>query len=319
VDLCDAAQGTALGRGYEYTLACTVLGVAPVEAMGHDSEIRAGTRFEFGKNWGQFLRALSDDRIETAERSLQTLLSMKDLNGKSFLDVGSGSGLFSLAARRLGATVHSFDFDPDSVACTLELKRRYFPGDTRWQIEEGSVLNESYLRAMGQFDVVYSWGVLHHTGAMWKALESVASLIKNGGKLVIAIYNDQGGGSRRWLLVKRAYNRLPSWTRGLVLWPAFVRLWGKTMLRDLLLGNPLQSWNRYGRERGMSPWRDVVDWVGGYPFEVATPEAIFEYFSSRGFRLTKLKTCGGGHGCNEFVFERNSFAPSLPSSVVSLE
>jgi 2-polyprenyl-6-hydroxyphenyl methylase/3-demethylubiquinone-9 3-methyltransferase len=54
----------------------------------------------------------------------------------------------------------------------------------------------------------------------------------------------------------------------------------------------------------MSPWRDVVDWVGGYPFEVARPEEIFEFFKSKGLVLGKFKTCGGGHGCNEFVFEK---------------
>jgi SAM-dependent methyltransferase len=266
-------------------------------------------RFEFGRNWSQFLRVLSIERIETAERSLQTLLSLENLEGKSFVDVGSGSGLFSLAAKRLGASVHSFDFDPDSVACTMELKRRCFPQDTQWRIEQGSVLDEEYLRAIGQFDVVYSWGVLHHTGAMWKALERVVQLVKAGGTLVVAIYNDQDGRSRRWLVVKRTYNILPSWAKGLVLWPAFVRLWGKTMARDLFRGNPFRSWGHYGSERGMSPWRDVVDWVGGYPFEVAKPEAIFDYFTSRGFVLKKLKTCGGGHGCNEFVFERQCVAP----------
>lgn len=122
--------------------------------------------------------------------------------------------------------------------------------------------------------------------------------------MLIAIYDDQAGASRRWLWVKRIYNQLPPWGRGLVLGPAFIRLWAKTFLRDLLFGNPLRSWNRYGTERGMSPWRDVVDWVGGYPFEVAKPEAIFEFYASQGVTLKKLKTCGGGHGCNEFAFER---------------
>jgi 2-polyprenyl-6-hydroxyphenyl methylase/3-demethylubiquinone-9 3-methyltransferase len=56
--------------------------------------------------------------------------------------------------------------------------------------------------------------------------------------------------------------------------------------------------------RGMSPWRDVVDWVGGLPFEVAKPEEIFEMFQQRGFSLDRLRTCAGGLGCNEFVFSR---------------
>jgi hypothetical protein len=54
----------------------------------------------------------------------------------------------------------------------------------------------------------------------------------------------------------------------------------------------------------MSPWRDLVDWVGGYPFEVSTPAEVFAFFKARGFALRRLMTVGGAHGCNQFVFER---------------
>lgn len=248
------------------------------------------------------MAVVNDDRIAKAEASLQALLEVSDLRGKRFLDIGSGSGLFSLAARRLGASVHSFDYDPQSVACTLEIKRRYFPDDPDWQVEEGSVLDEDYLKALRRFDIVYSWGVLHHTGAMWQALASVAPLVVPGGALYIAIYNDQGRASHQWAAVKKSYNRLPNRLKFLVLWPAFLRLWGPTTLRNFAHGQPLASWRDYGGVRGMSPWRDVVDWVGGYPFEVATPEAIFQFFRRKGFGLTQMITCAGGHGCNEFVF-----------------
>src|ERR1044071_5244972 len=113
-------------------------------------EVAAGERFEFGKNWRLFLASMSDERIERAVYSLREMLEVDDLDGKSFLDVGSGSGLYSLAARRLGARVHSFDYDPQSVACTIELKRRYFPRDAKWIIEEGSVLGADYLKSLGE-------------------------------------------------------------------------------------------------------------------------------------------------------------------------
>src|SRR5207244_8321239 len=127
----------------------------------HDIESAHGERFEFGKNWSRFLDLLDEGRIVRAEESLKQMLEVESLEGKSFLDIGSGSGLFSLAARRLGARVHSFDYDPHSVACTKELRRRYFNNDSDWRIEEGSALDADYLRSIGKFDVVYWVGVRH--------------------------------------------------------------------------------------------------------------------------------------------------------------
>ena len=134
--------------------------------MTADAEIKAGGRFEFGANWSHFLALLDESRIADAEKSLCEMLGVTDLRDRRFLDIGCGSGLFSLAARRLGAQVHSFDFDPQSVACAQELKRRFFPEDSQWRVGQGSVLDLGYLDGLGHFDIVYSWGVLHHTGSM---------------------------------------------------------------------------------------------------------------------------------------------------------
>jgi SAM-dependent methyltransferase len=272
-------------------------------ARSHETEVRAGDRFEFGKNWRRFLSLLNDGRIRQAEASLQKALRVQRLDGVRFLDIGSGSGLFSLAARRLGATVHSFDYDPYSVACTRELRARYFPDDPAWTVEAGSVLDREYLRKLGRFEVVYAWGVLHHTGAMWQALENAADLVTPGGKLMIAIYNDQGTRSLRWRWVKRNYNRLPRWLRWPVLWGFFIAFNIKPVLAGLLRGKPWEALRTYGRGRGMDLWRDLEDWVGGYPFEVARPEELFEFYRARGFSLLHLATTNS-HGCNELVFER---------------
>jgi SAM-dependent methyltransferase len=269
----------------------------------HHEEIREVERFRFGRNWQAFLKNVDQQVILQAKTSLLTALKLENLNGKRFIDAGSGSGLFSLAARLLGADVLSFDIDLDSVACTRELKRRYLPEDHDWVISEGSVLDQSFIEELQPADIVYSWGVLHHTGAMWPALENVISCVAEGGLLYVALYNNQGGASRRWKTIKKLYNRLRGPLRCLVLWPAFARLWGPTTVRDVLLCKPFQTWSCYSREnRGMSPWRDVVDWVGGFPFEVSRPEEVLACCRKLGCELVHLKTCGGGRGCNEYVF-----------------
>lgn len=273
--------------------------------MAHAREVAEGKRFEFGKNWARFLEALNEERIERAEASLVRMLGPDAFHAHSFLDIGSGSGLFSLAARRLGARVCSVDFDPQSVACAIELRRRYFRDDLEWRVEEGSALDPDYLESLGRFDVVYSWGVLHHTGAMWSALANAAIPVASNGLLFVSIYNDNGPASRRWTSVKRFYNRAPRIPRFVLAVGTLALTWWRRTLKDLLRFRPCATWREYKRDRGMSPWRDVVDWVGGFPFEVAKPEEIVDFYRTRGFTLERMRTSAGSFGCNEFVFRRD--------------
>ncbi len=265
-------------------------------------------RFKFGKNWASFLRLLDESRIQEAELSLKKAFNRSDLQDMRFLDVGSGSGLFSLAARRLGAEVHSFDYDQQSVACTQSLKDRFFPNDGKWVIEQGSALDQPYLDSLGQFDILYSWGVLHHTGNMVQAFENVSGMVKPTGYLFISIYNDQGGPSRRWIWVKKTYNQSGPFVRWLLTIYTLFRQWTITFIKDFFkTGNPFKSWRYYAHDnRGMSAYYDLVDWVGGYPFEVAKPEGVFEFFKAKKFSLLFLKTCAGGIGCNEYIFQKQT-------------
>lgn len=276
-------------------------------AQQHLEEVNHGERFEFGKNWSNFLGLLNDERISQAEESLRSMLEVEDLHGKTFLDIGSGSGLFSLAAKRLGAEVLSFDFDSHSFNCTTELRRRYFPDDQNWRVEQGSALDRKYVSSLGKFDIVYSWGVLHHTGKMWEGLENAELAVAENGKLFVAIYNDTGSQAVRWKWIKKTYNKLPKFLQIPFTIIIYLPDEIKDILKALFTLSPqkyIESWTKYHGNRGMNRWYDMVDWIGGYPYEVATPDEIFEFYTEKGYRLTKL-VCGYvGLGCNQFVFQK---------------
>ncbi|MEO7102640.1 MAG: class I SAM-dependent methyltransferase [Gemmatimonadaceae bacterium] len=268
-----------------------------------EREISGGDRFGFGANWAKFLTVVDEPRIAASVHSLTQFLPAASIRGRTFLDVGCGSGLSSLAALRVGAErIYSFDFDLQSVACTEEIKRRYASDAANWTVTSGDVLDDASLSQLGEWDIVYSWGVLHHTGQMWHALANAGKLVKPGGTLFVAIYNDQGRASRVWAHVKRLYNRSRVGRAAVlsVYIPYFV-LTG--LVLDLIRRqSPTRRYRSYWQQRGMSIYHDWIDWLGGLPFEVATPEQVFDFFHDRGFTLERMQTCAGGLGCNQFVF-----------------
>jgi len=260
-------------------------------------------KFSFGKNWQHYLADCYDEeRLDSAVSSLKDFLPFDNLKGKIFLDIGCGSGLFSLAALHLGANkVVSFDVDEQSVVCCQQLKEA-IGNPINWEVKHGSILDTDFISNLEKADVVYSWGVLHHTGRMWEGIFNSMLLIKPSGYLYLAIYNKFDGilSSSFWLQVKRFYCRLPKIGQSFL--EALVVM-AELFLCLARFKNPIRRIKGYKKRRGMSWRRDVSDWLGGYPYEVASPEDIFHFCSKQGLILRNLTTVNHT-GNNQFLFQK---------------
>lgn len=270
--------------------------------------------FSFGKNWNDFIKKYySDDRLSEAVKSLKKISQRDSLQDKTFLDIGSGSGLFSLAAYKLGATrIESMDLDPFSIQTTNYVREHYGSNASLWSVQQGSILDEAWTRDhLHPADVVYSWGVLHHTGDMWQAITNAASFVAEGGLFIIAIYNKEGGlfSSRFWWHVKRFYNRMPAFIQS-----AMCGIYLAVHFTTPILVSPLKLRRRfwesvnyvrnYQSSRGMNRWTDIKDWLGGYPYEYATVDEIVSFVQKLGFSTMQVWP-KDGKGCSEFLFVKN--------------
>ena len=262
-------------------------------------------RFEFGDNWNKYSRLVNENIIWDATSSLEKLMAPAKIEGKSFIDIGCGSGIHSMAAHKLKAKkIVAFDYDSKSVLTSKKLFQTFADTDINLKIHQGDVLDKNFISTLGTFDIVYSWGVLHHTGDMWKAISNSLKLVNQDGIFAIAIYNNQGIKSDLWGIAKRLFCRAPRYIQGAMLVAGLFRFWLPTAMKDLFKGTPNKTWNDYSKQRGMSPIYDLKDWMGGYPFETAKPKEIILFMEKNSFFLVKGPNISKGHGCNEFVFQR---------------
>jgi 2-polyprenyl-3-methyl-5-hydroxy-6-metoxy-1,4-benzoquinol methylase len=267
-----------------------------------------GTHFEFGENWKAYSSKIDQKRIDFAVEGVRKLLG--DVAGQTFLDIGCGSGLHSLAALKLGAgSVRAIDLDENSVSTTRQLLTELGP-QGNWRADVVSIFDATP-SSLGTFDVVYSWGVLHHTGDMWRAIERAATLVKPGGRFAIAIYATTFCDSF-WKVEKRFYAHAPRYVQ----WVIRQLYVAAFLTRQASVGkNPIKYIRNYSESRGMHFSHDAHDWLGGYPYETAGASELVARISALGFTELRSfplpKTLGlFGSGCAEFVFERNRDAAS---------
>jgi 2-polyprenyl-6-hydroxyphenyl methylase/3-demethylubiquinone-9 3-methyltransferase len=265
------------------------------------------THFAFGENWSEYANLIDDTKIQEAEKGLLRLVTKEELAGKSFLDIGCGSGLHALAALRLGAArVLATDIDPNSVATTKAVLEQHAPTGARYEVQEVSVFDLPEA-TKEQFDIVYSWGVLHHTGAMYEAITAATKLVAPSGMFAVALYGKTPM-CGVWTRIKRwyAHTSKASQSRARTVY-LFLK-----KIRFKLSGRDFQAYkDSYYSSRGMSYEHDVHDWIGGYPYESITPTQAVDCMSRLGFvlKVEKVEKRGVGvfgSGCDEFVFVKKS-------------
>jgi SAM-dependent methyltransferase len=249
--------------------------------------------FKFGENWASYSKQLTEEKLQIAADSLNALLGEGYLRKKSFLDIGSGSGIFSIAAARLDADpVVGIDVDATSVMVSRMNIKSWFDEPNRIVIHEASIFDSEKMAELGEFDVAYSWGVLQFTGDMRRAIECAAQLVKRDGLLVIAVYNKHWS-SPFWKAIKWVYNHIGTVGQkimiGIFIPIIYVAKWLITFK------NPLKM------RRGMDFVHNVIDWVGGYPYEYASIQETIDMLETIGMNIVRVIPAGVPTGCNEFI------------------
>ena len=263
------------------------------------------SHFKFGENWASYAAGIDEEAIAEAERGLVRLVGREVLRGRTFLDIGCGSGLHALAALRLGAArVLAVDIDPRSVETAAELLGRLAP-HVGWEAKQISVFDLD-ASTHGTFDVVYSWGVLHHTGAMEAAVRRAADLVAGRGLFVFALYRKTRL-DPFWIAEKRWYTSAGPRAQKLAesVYTQLLRL------RLAAAGRSFAAYEASKKtERGMDLAHDVRDWLGGYPYEAISPTEVVSLMSDLGFRGVRSFAHEGrpiglfGSGCDEYVYQR---------------
>jgi hypothetical protein len=200
-----------------------------------------------------------------------------------------------VSAAESGANVFGIDVDKENIMA-LEKTRMAMDYTQAPEVCVVSILDQSFVRQHEhQFDIVHSWGVLHHTGNMTKAIENACLLVSDNGNFICSIYNRHWS-SPLWKIIKWCYNVFPAPIQKVVVGIMYPVIY-------------LSKWivtrkDPKAMERGMDFFHNVVDWVGGYPYEYATADEIKSLVTRQGFKILRIIPAKVPTGCNEFVFKK---------------
>ena len=268
------------------------------------SNLRDGdSHFAFGKNWASYAALIDETAIEELQKGLLKLVPREGFQGSSFLDIGCGSGLHTLAAARLGVSrIMATDIDPDSIGTTKAVLSSH-KMDVPWQAEQISVFDLEP-SCQGKFDIVYSWGVLHHTGDMWEATKRASALVAPNELFVFALYGATPMDAF-WQIEKRWYSRASPFAQRLAR-GCYIAAYQVAHIRARQ-GSFRDFIANYRSSRGMDFYHNVHDWLGGYPYQTALAREVDSQMTALGFKaervLAQPMTRGlFGSSCNEYVY-----------------
>lgn len=264
-------------------------------------------KFSFWKNWAKFLEKLDEKKIEQAKNYLEKFIWWKDkIEWKTVIDFGSWSWLMSLCFYLLWAKkIVSVDIDNNSLDCTRFLKEKYANNTEKWEIKKWSVLDEQFIKRLWKFDIVYSWGVIHHTWNMWKWLELIEKLVNDNWLLYLTIYNKYNWfpSSDSWLKIKKIYVNSPFLIKKVMYYWLILE---NIFMRIIRGQNPVKYIKNYYKNsnRWMDFFRDIEDWLWWYPYEYATIEEIKNFYENIWYKLINLYDSSAWWWCNEFLFAK---------------
>lgn len=146
-------------------------------------------RAEFSREWFDEIDARFVDaarHFAHDERPFGRIIPFDAITGKKVLEIGCGMGLHTELMARAGAEVTALDISPKSVAATkARLALKGLTADVR-------EVDAETLDIQNEYDLIWSWGVIHHSSRTGRVLRNLYGALKPGAQLRFMVYSLDG-------------------------------------------------------------------------------------------------------------------------------
>ncbi len=227
---------------------------------------------------------------EASEKHWLLFYSPEEVKGKTVLDAGCGTGVFSIIFARNGAAkVTGIDISPGSLGTARGLKEKF--GLANAEFQQQDMLHLSFRDA--SFDIVWAWGTVHHTTDPLGAITELIRVLKPGGSLFLAIYKQT---SVTWIheIIRKTMIRTPRWS-----WNVLAKA-GAFMLTPVVFLFKRRQKSRKGEKLSEL----ILDWYFVPIRHYYTPEEIRVFLERKKFRIEKyLAHSGRFNSSSNFIYK----------------